>query len=47
MVRYFMRKLIYFGEVKINESEISSNITMKSVISGLFNPRYLHCCSLY
>ena len=31
-------------QVKIKpESEISSHITLMSVISGLFYPRYLHC----
>ncbi len=43
MVKYFTSRLIYFHEpkgVKIKpESEISSHITLKSVISGLF---YLH-----
>ncbi len=47
MVKYFKSKLIYFHEprarVKIKpESEISSHITLPSVISGLFHTRYLH-----
>ncbi len=47
MAKYFMSKLIYFHEpearVKIKpESEISSHITLTSVISGLFLARYLH-----
>ncbi len=29
------------------ESEISCQITLKSVKSGLFHTRYLHYCSLY
>ncbi len=46
MAKYFMSRLIYLHEpeaVKIKpESEISSHITLTSVISGLFYPRYLH-----
>ncbi len=43
MVKYFMNRLIYFWLVKIKpESEISSHITLMSVISGLFQTRYLH-----
>ncbi len=49
MVKYFMSRLIYFREpegVKIKpESEISSHITLMSVISGLFHTRYLYYCS--
>ncbi len=44
MVKYFKSRLIYFqgARVKIKpESEIS-NITLTSVISGLFHTRYLH-----
>ena len=45
MVKYFTSRLIYFHEpkgVKIKpESEISSHITLTSVISGLFHTRYL------
>ncbi len=44
--KYFKSRLIYFHKpegVKIKpESEISSHITLKSVISGLFQARYLH-----
>ena len=29
------------------ESEMSSHITLMSVISGLFHTRYLNCCSEY
>ncbi len=46
MVKYFKSRLIYFQEPKIvkikPESEISSHITLRSVISGLFHTRYLH-----
>ncbi len=46
MVKYFMSRLIYFTsqrQVKLKlESEISSHITLTSVISGLFHTRYLH-----
>ncbi len=51
MAKYFMSKLIYFHQrrvkrVKIKpESEISSHITLTSVLSGLFYPRYLSGCS--
>ncbi len=51
MAKYFTSRLIYFHKpeaVKIKpESEISSHITLTSLISGLFYPRYLHYCSLY
>ncbi len=44
-----MSRLIYFHEpeaVKIKpESEISSHITLTSVISGLFHTRYLYYSS--
>ncbi len=50
MAKYFTSRLIYFHEpegVKIKpESEISSHITLVSVISGLFHARYLHISSL-
>ncbi len=39
MAKYSSQK-----QVKIKpESEISSHITLKSVINGLFHVRYLHC----
>ncbi len=52
MVKYFKSRLIYFHEpkarVKIKPvSEISSHITLKSVISGLFHTRYLHWSSFF
>ncbi len=44
MAKYFMSMLIYFQEpegIKIKpESEISSHITLTSIISGLFHTRY-------
>ncbi len=42
MVKYFTSRLIYSQEpVKIKpESEISSHITLTSVISGLFHIKY-------
>ncbi len=46
MAKYFMSRLIYFHEPQASEnkpeSEISSHITLMSVISGLFHTRYLH-----
>ena len=46
MAKYFMSNLNYFHEpeaVKIkSESEISSHITLTSVISGLFQVKFLH-----
>ncbi len=49
MVKYFKIRLLYFtqGRVKIkpDETEISSHITLLSVISGLFHTRNLHYCS--
>ncbi len=44
VVKYFTSRLIYFHEPKASEikpkSEISSHITLMSVISGLFHTRY-------
>ena len=45
MAKYFTNVLIYFHEPEASvkpESEISSHITLKSIISGLFHSRYLH-----
>ncbi len=46
MVKYFTEQANLFSlakAVKIKpESEISSHITLTSVISGLFHTRYLH-----
>ncbi len=46
MVKYFRSRLIYSHEPEVSEikpeSEISSHITLMSVISGLFHARYLH-----
>ncbi len=46
MSKYFTSRLIILTShrrVKINsESEISSHITLTSIISGLFHARYLH-----
>ncbi len=45
MAKYFKSRLIYFHsqrKVKIKpESEMSSHITLLSVISGLFHTRYI------
>ncbi len=51
MVKYYFHEQANLfsgarGGVKIKpESEISSHITLMSVISGLFHTGYLHCCS--
>ncbi len=49
MEKYLKSRLIYFQEpesMKIkHENEMSSHITLRSVISGLFHIRYFYCCS--
>ncbi len=51
MVKYFTEQANFIftsqRRVKIKlESEISSHITLLSVISGLFHTTYPHCCSV-
>ncbi len=50
MAKYFMSRLIYFYDHKSDnnaEVEITSHVTLMSVISGVFYARLLHCSSFY